>query len=47
MEARRLLRKTHTRIQDGLEDDEVMNASTYADESLSMAEGYRKRRAGR
>jgi hypothetical protein len=37
LEARRLVRKLYIRVQDGLEDDKVMAASTYADELLGMA----------
>jgi hypothetical protein len=38
--ARRLLRKIYARIQDGLEDDEVMSASTYADGLLGMVKEF-------
>lgn len=40
LEARRLLRKTQARIQDGLEDDKVMAESTYADELLGMVKEF-------
>jgi len=40
LEARRLVRKLYIRIQDGLEDDKVMAASTYADELLGMVKEF-------
>ena len=40
LEARRLIRKLYIRIQDGLEDDKVMAASTYADELLGMVNDF-------
>ena len=40
LEARRLIRKLYIRIQDGLEDDKVIAASTYADELLGMVKEF-------
>ena len=40
LEARRLIRKLYIRIQDGLEDDKVMAASTYADDLLGMVKEF-------
>jgi hypothetical protein len=34
------LRKIYIRVQDGLEDDKVMAASTFADELLDMIEEF-------
>src|ERR1700722_8379744 len=38
--ARQLLRKLYIRVKDGLEDDKVMTASTYADELLGMMQEF-------